>query len=199
MERKNQSLQEMARMMLNSVKLWAETINTYVLNRVSLSASTLKTPYEIWKRRKPNLKYFHTFGSKCYVTKDREHLGKFNPRSDEGVFIGYFENSRVYRIYNIRTQNIIESINVWIVNTNDFPSYPYEPKIHNLGEHIEYDQNIRKMVRHIQGVIVRQNCQCQVMRILYRIPEVFDLVEEDHELQNKRQPPVGIQKGLSTR
>ena len=54
-ERKNRTLQEMARVMLNSKKLskrlWAEAIFTacYTINRVFLRPGTLKTPYEIWK------------------------------------------------------------------------------------------------------------------------------------------------------
>ena len=52
-ERKNRTLQEMARVMLNSKKLssrlWAETVNTacYTINRVYLRPGTIKTPYEI--------------------------------------------------------------------------------------------------------------------------------------------------------
>ena len=66
-ERKNRTLQEMARVMLNSKKLtkklWAEVINTacYTINCVFLRPGTNKTPYEIWKGRKPNVNYFHVF------------------------------------------------------------------------------------------------------------------------------------------
>lgn len=72
-ERKSRYLQEMVKVMENSkklyVKLWAEAVNTicYILNRVSLKISNSQTPYKIWKGRKPNLKYFHTSESKCYV------------------------------------------------------------------------------------------------------------------------------------
>ena len=50
----------------------------------------------------------------CFILNDREHLGKFYSKSDEGVFLGYFNNSRASRVYNMRTQNIIESANVVI-------------------------------------------------------------------------------------
>ncbi|KAK0584445.1 hypothetical protein LWI29_013360 [Acer saccharum] len=70
-ERKNRVLQEMARVMLNSKKvprnLWAEAVNTacYVSNRVFKRPGTKQTSYELWKGKKPNVSYFHTFGSKC--------------------------------------------------------------------------------------------------------------------------------------
>ena len=33
---------------------------------------TKKTLYELWKGRKPNVKYFKIFGSTCFILKDRE-------------------------------------------------------------------------------------------------------------------------------
>jgi len=38
---------------------------------------TKKTPYELWKGRKPNVNYFRMFGSTCFILKDRENVGKF--------------------------------------------------------------------------------------------------------------------------
>ena len=56
-ERKNRTLQEMARTMLNENNLpkyfWAEAVNTssYVLNRILLRPILKKTPYELWKKQ----------------------------------------------------------------------------------------------------------------------------------------------------
>ena len=75
---------------------------------------TKKTSYEIWNEKKPKVKYFRVFGSKCFILNDRENLGKFNAKSDEGIFLGYFVNSRAYRVYNKRTKTIMVSINVVI-------------------------------------------------------------------------------------
>ena len=50
---------------------------------------TKKTPYELWKGRKPNVKYFRIFGSNCFILKDRENVGKFDSRSDEGMILLY--------------------------------------------------------------------------------------------------------------
>ena len=41
-----------------------------------------------------------------------DDLGKFDPRRDEGVFVGYSSSSKAYRILNKRTQCIGESIHV---------------------------------------------------------------------------------------
>ena len=49
---------------------------------------------------KLNLKYFRIFGSKCYILKDGENLGKFDIKSDMGIFLGYSTTSKTYRVYN---------------------------------------------------------------------------------------------------
>jgi len=93
-----------------------EAINTtcHIINRVYLRLETNKTPYEIWRGKKPTVKYFKTFGSKCYILQDRENFGKFDFKSDEGIFLGYSINSRAYRIFNKRTKTMMYSINVII-------------------------------------------------------------------------------------
>jgi hypothetical protein len=64
--------------MLHARKLpyyfWAEAMSTtcVVHNRVTLGARTLTTLYEMWKGRKPTVKYLHVFGNKCCMLADRE-------------------------------------------------------------------------------------------------------------------------------
>ena len=63
------------------------------------------------------MKYFRIFGSKCYILNDRENPGKFDAKSDEGIFLGYSTNSRAYRVYNKCTMTVMKSINVVIDDT----------------------------------------------------------------------------------
>ena len=63
------------------------------------------------------MKYFQVFGSKCYILNDRENLGKFYAKSDEGIFLGYSINSQAYRVYNKCTKTVMELINVVIDGT----------------------------------------------------------------------------------
>ncbi|GAV67912.1 hypothetical protein CFOL_v3_11415 [Cephalotus follicularis] len=100
----------MCRTILNENQLpkyfWAEAINTsaYVLNRSSIRLILKKTPYELWRGRKPNIGYFRTFGCKCFIHNNgKEHLGKFDSKVDEGIFLGYSNTSRAYRCFNKRT------------------------------------------------------------------------------------------------
>jgi transposase InsO family protein len=102
-ERKDKTVQEAVRTMLNEAKLsdgyWREVVSTtiYILNRGQLRVNSDKTPYELWFGRAPLVKYFKVFGSKCYIKRLDENLGKFDARSDEGIFLGYSCNKKAYK------------------------------------------------------------------------------------------------------
>ncbi|GJS45615.1 retrovirus-related pol polyprotein from transposon TNT 1-94 [Tanacetum coccineum] len=64
------------------------------------------------RNHKPDLKFLHVFGALCYPTNDTEDLGKLKPKGDIGIFIGYSPSKKAYRIYNKRTQMIMETIHV---------------------------------------------------------------------------------------
>ena len=78
--------------------LWEEAVNTscHMVNRVYFRPGTKKIPYELWKGRKPNIKYFRIFGSTCFIFQDRKNVEKFDYRSDEGIFLGYSSTSMAY-------------------------------------------------------------------------------------------------------
>jgi hypothetical protein len=94
--------------------LWADAIATacFTQNRSLVHPRFNKTPYELVNNRKPDISYLHVFGALCYPTNDREDLGKLKAKGDIGIFIGYSENSRAFRVYNRRTKRIMETINV---------------------------------------------------------------------------------------
>ena len=57
------------------------------------------------------LSYLRAFGLKFFVLNNRkDYLGNFDPKSDEGVFVGYSSSSKAYIVFNKRTQCIEESI-----------------------------------------------------------------------------------------
>lgn len=119
-ERKNRTVQEAARTMLNEAKLsdvfWKEAVGTaiHILNRGYLRANCDKTPFELWFGRTPSVKHFRVFGSKCYIKRVNDTLGKFDARSDEGIFLGYSPTKKAFRCYNLKTRKIVESADVKI-------------------------------------------------------------------------------------
>jgi transposase InsO family protein len=72
-ERKNRTLIEAARTMLDEYKtsdsFWAEAINTtcHAINRLYLHKLGHKIAYELLIGKKPNVSYFRVFGCKCFI------------------------------------------------------------------------------------------------------------------------------------
>nr|GFA07604.1 integrase, catalytic region, zinc finger, CCHC-type, peptidase aspartic, catalytic [Tanacetum cinerariifolium]GFA92096.1 integrase, catalytic region, zinc finger, CCHC-type, peptidase aspartic, catalytic [Tanacetum cinerariifolium] len=62
--------------------------------------------------KNPDLSFLYVFGSLCYPTNDSEDLGKLNAKADIGIFVGYAPAKKAFRIYNRRTQKIMETIHV---------------------------------------------------------------------------------------
>ena len=83
----------MARSMMNerniSQTYWVEAIHTtvHVLNKAHLRPNSDKTPYELWFGRPTSIKHFKVFGSKCYIKNNDEHLGKYDGKANEGMFL----------------------------------------------------------------------------------------------------------------
>ncbi|XP_040384200.1 uncharacterized protein LOC107305050 [Oryza brachyantha] len=60
------------------------------------------TPYEALHGRKPSVSHLRVFGCLAF-TKELGHIGKLDDRSTPGVFIGYTEGSKAYRILDPET------------------------------------------------------------------------------------------------
>ena len=124
-ERKNRTLQEMTRTTLNENNLpkyfWVEAVNTscYVFNKILLRPILKKTPYELWKNKKPKINYFKVFGCKCFVLNTKDNLGKFDAKLDVGIFLSYSTSSKAFRVINKRTMVVEESIHVIFYESNN--------------------------------------------------------------------------------
>ncbi|GJV43506.1 retrovirus-related pol polyprotein from transposon TNT 1-94 [Tanacetum coccineum] len=92
----------------------AEPVATacFTQNRSLIRKRHNKTSYELLHNNKPNLSYFYIFGALCYPTNIGEDLGKFKPKADIGIFVGYAPTKKAFQIYNKRTRLIIETIHV---------------------------------------------------------------------------------------
>nr|GEW46476.1 hypothetical protein [Tanacetum cinerariifolium] len=89
-----------------------------------------KTPYHIINDRKPSVKFFHIFGSVCYIVRDGENLDKMKEKGDACIFVRYSTQSRAYRVFNKRTRVIVETIHV---NFDELPQMESDHVISDLG------------------------------------------------------------------
>ena len=101
-ERKNRTLKEMMNALLISSglpqNLWGEAILTanQIFDRVPHSKTNV-IPYEKWKGRKPNLKYFKVWGCLAKVQLPIPKRVKIGPKTVDCVFIGYATNRKACR------------------------------------------------------------------------------------------------------
>ncbi|GJV66803.1 retrovirus-related pol polyprotein from transposon TNT 1-94 [Tanacetum coccineum] len=178
-ERKNRTLQEMSRTMLNEQslpqKFWCNAVDTstYILNRILIRTILGKTPYEILRGRKPTLDYFRVFGSKCFILNTKDYLTKFDPKSYEGVFLGYSQNSKAYIILNKHTRKIEESLNV------TFDETPPPSKTSPL---VDDDLDEEEAIREIE----KKNLENVVEDETLEIDEIVNIKESrNHPLENE--------------
>ncbi|KAJ9554117.1 hypothetical protein OSB04_018162 [Centaurea solstitialis] len=128
-ERRNRTLIEAARSMLSEANLatqfWAEAVNTacYTQNRSLIVKRFRRTPYELFRNRKPSIEHLHIFGCACYILNNKDNLGKFDSKSDDGIFLGYSSISKTYRVFNKRRQAIEETIHVRFDESG--PTFPH--------------------------------------------------------------------------
>nr|GEU39883.1 uncharacterized mitochondrial protein AtMg00810-like [Tanacetum cinerariifolium] len=133
-KRRNRTLVEAARTMLSAAKVplffWDETIaaECFTQNRSLVIHQHEKTPYHIVNDRKPLVKFFHIFGSLCYIVRDGENLDKMKEKGNACIFVGYTTQSRAYRVFNKRTRVIVETIHV---NFDELP--------HMASDHVSSD------------------------------------------------------------
>ncbi|GJX44976.1 retrovirus-related pol polyprotein from transposon TNT 1-94 [Tanacetum coccineum] len=124
-KRRNKTLIEAARTMLNSANLpkqfWGEAVNTacYTQNRSIAVKRHGKTAYDVFRGRSPDISYFYVFGCHVYIHNHRDHLGKFNEKADDGFFLGYSSVAKDFRVFNIRRQEMEESYHVTFSEDDD--------------------------------------------------------------------------------
>ena len=111
-ERQNRTVVEAARTLIHARglhrNLWAEAVNTvvYVLNRTGESSEKQVTPFELWNNSKPDIGNLHIFDEKVYVHIPKIKRKKFDKKAEEGIFVGYDENVKGYRIFFQKTNQI---------------------------------------------------------------------------------------------
>jgi transposase InsO family protein len=108
-ERKNRTLIEMARTILDEYKtsdrFWAEAVNMacHATKRLYLHKLLKKTSYELLTDNKLNVSCFRVFRSKCYILQKLLKYSKFAPKTYEGFLLSYDSNSRAYHIFSVTT------------------------------------------------------------------------------------------------
>jgi Reverse transcriptase (RNA-dependent DNA polymerase)./Integrase core domain. len=114
-ERKNRTLLEMARCLLIQSGLpssfWAEAVSTanYIRNRCPTKSLNGHTPYEAWTGRTPNVSHFKEFGCNVFILDRKPKRGKFEECGKKGIFLGYSDESKGYRVWIPEEMKIVNT------------------------------------------------------------------------------------------
>jgi transposase InsO family protein len=124
-ERKNRTLIEAARTMLDEYKVsdqfWPEAINTacHAINRLYLHKILNKTAYKLLLSKKPNMSYFRIFGSKCFILNKKPKNSKFATKVDEGFLLVCAAIAHGYRVFNKTSSCVEVACDVTFDESND--------------------------------------------------------------------------------
>jgi hypothetical protein len=90
--------------------LWAEAARTavYVQNRSPHRVFGNETPEETFTGEKPEVSHLRIFGCPVYVHVPKDKRSKLDPSGKKGIFVGYSETLKAYRVY-IRGHRQIET------------------------------------------------------------------------------------------
>ena len=80
--------------------LWVEAAKTtmYVQNHNPHRVLKNKTPKEVFFGKKPEVSHLRIFGCPVYIHILKEKRMKLDPSGKKGIFVGYSESSKVYRM-----------------------------------------------------------------------------------------------------
>jgi hypothetical protein len=81
--------------------LWVEACYTtvYLQNKSPHKAVGSMTPEEAFSGKKPEVGHFRIFGCTTYSYVPSEKRTKLEPMAERGIFVGYSETSKAFRIY----------------------------------------------------------------------------------------------------
>jgi len=85
-----------------TTQFWVEAVNTvcFTQNRSLIIKHFKKTAYELFHGRKPSISFLHIFGCNYFILNNRDNLGNFEPKANDGIFLGYSSISKVFRVFN---------------------------------------------------------------------------------------------------
>ena len=118
-ERMNRTLMDCVRSLLHTAKLdkkfWAEALSTavYIRNRViSRSLPINTTPHQLWIGTPPDLSHLRVFGCKCWYVTPKTKVRKLDPRSKEGLMMGYSTQNKGYKVWDTNSSTLVVSRDV---------------------------------------------------------------------------------------
>jgi hypothetical protein len=186
-ERKNRTLMEAARTLLNDAELpkkfWAEAVNmaNYTTNMI-VRRDTEKTPYEMMHGEKPIWNEMRAFGSEGMVMIPKEKRRKLDNKAEKMKFVGYDDQAKGYRMTNGRSVVVSREVtflddlkkNEDLAADDDFIDFEESPK--KIQESKIQEENEVKRKQNLQ--------EEQQLQEEHNVQEEVADEDEDPEIDN---------------
>ena len=104
-ERENRTVMEGVRSCLHqariNIRFWAEAVQylVYTLNRTGTRILSDYTPFEAYFGVPPSVSHLRPFGCPTYVHIPAPSRRKLDPKAQQGIFVGYSDESKAFRIW----------------------------------------------------------------------------------------------------
>jgi hypothetical protein len=141
----------------------------YVQNILSHSALGFKNPKEMFTRKKPEVSHLKIFRCPIFVHIPKEKRTKLDPSGNKGIFVGYCEVSKAFKIY--------------------IPGYHHI----EIGRDVTFDEDAalkRSRKCHIEEVYEEE---LVAPRVAEPVKEVTvtpdDEIPKDHDMIESQEPP----------
>ncbi|GJU51000.1 retrovirus-related pol polyprotein from transposon TNT 1-94 [Tanacetum coccineum] len=92
----------------------------------------LKTPYEIFCKRIPNINFLQVFGCLVYIHNHKDHIGKFDEKANNGYLLGYSLVSKAFIVFNTRRQQTKETYHIIFDESPDAIKFS-KPSVDNIN------------------------------------------------------------------
>ncbi|GJU45020.1 retrovirus-related pol polyprotein from transposon TNT 1-94 [Tanacetum coccineum] len=110
--------------------------------------------------------------SDCFILNIKDYLTKFDPKSYEGVFLGYSQNSKAYIILNKHTRKVKESLNVTFDETP-----PPSKTLPLVDDDLDEEEAIK--------VTEKKNLENDIVDETLEVDEIINIKESrNHPLEN---------------
>lgn len=142
-ERKHRHLLEISRALLFIAQLpkvfWGDSIltATHIINRLPTRILEGKSPWTVLFQQPSPIPHLKVFGCLCYVSTESHMRDKFDPKALPGIFLGYPNGKKGYKVMFLFTKEIIFSRNVTFKET----IFPFQNVSFKTKENPEFDDD----------------------------------------------------------
>nr|GEU44147.1 zinc finger, CCHC-type [Tanacetum cinerariifolium] len=115
------------------------------------------TPYELWTKKKPNLKYLKVWGCRAFVRLPDPKMKNLGERGIEYIFVGYAKYSKVFRFFVIEPNESVSINSIIELKDANFDENRFS-SIHRPS------LSIPKGTKYIGGLVVPKEVTTEVVQ-----------------------------------